>query len=220
MLHIFDMDGTLLLNTTASLLIAECLDALPGLARLEEQFAGGGLSTAEFAVAIFEQWKDLDEEVVRAAYESAPWIDGIEAVVTDIARRSEESLVITMSPNFFAELLLERGFGKVSSSQFPQLPFNVELDPSRILTPADKPALVLKYCREHHLELDQCVAYGDSMSDQPLFALLQHTVAVNAGPELQRAAAASYRGTNLWDAYQSGRALLSSPTRPPAGHQR
>jgi phosphoserine phosphatase len=215
MLHIIDMDGTLLLDTTASLLIAEASNSTDQLLALEEQFSSGGLTTADFARAIYSLWHDLDSATVRQAFVSAPWIGQVKEVVDDIARRNERSLVITMSPNFFADLLLERGFDAVLASEFPSLPFQEELEASRILTPDDKPKLVSQYCAHNGIDPHRCVAYGDSMSDEPLFARLSHTVAINAGPALQRHSAASYSGTSLWQAYQLGRRLLGRTPQVP-----
>ena len=55
------------------------------------------------------------------------------------------------------------------------------------------------------------MAYGDSMSDQPLFAALDNTVAVNADPALETAARVTYRGDDLRDAYTEARTLLDNP---------
>jgi phosphoserine phosphatase len=49
------------------------------------------------------------------------------------------------------------------------------------------------------------VAYGDSMSDAPLFRHLRATVAVNADHRLDGIATDEYRVDNLLDAYQLGR---------------
>jgi phosphoserine phosphatase len=72
----------------------------------------------------------------------APWIGGIEDVCADIARRGERSMLITMSPNFFAERLGDRGIDVVRSSQWPSLPFAAPIDPAGILSPADKVSLM------------------------------------------------------------------------------
>lgn len=55
---------------------------------------------------------------------------------------------------------------------------------------------------------DRCVASGDSISDEPLFALLDHTVAVNASSAFGMAAATHYRGNDMRAAYECGRRLL------------
>jgi hypothetical protein len=46
-------------------------------------------------------------------------------------------MLITMSPDFFANHLLSLGIDVVRASTFPPLPFRAAVDPG-ILTPADK----------------------------------------------------------------------------------
>ena len=65
------------------------------------------------------------------------------------------------------------------------------------------------------LPVEACVAYGDSISDAALFATLPNTVAVNADPALEAAAAVAYRGDDLREAYTHARTLLD--TARPAG---
>jgi phosphoserine phosphatase len=211
-LHVFDMDGTLLAGTTAPLLIAEQSGTVTELRHLEGELAASRLTTAEFAEAVHRLWSNVDAASVRAAFDSGTWMGGIPAVLDDIRRRGEQAMVITMSPDFFAELLLEWGFDLVEASQFPPMPFPTALDTAGVLAPDDKPRLVESYCRRRGIAFERCVAYGDSMSDEPLFALLDHTVAVNASATLEQMAAVSYRGDNMWAAYQCGRRLLDQTT--------
>lgn len=206
-LHVFDMDGTLLAGTTASLQVARQLGRVDDLAALEDQFATGALDSRGFALALRQLWHDLTPAVVAAAYEASPWLDRIEDVCTDIRSRGERSAVITMSPDFFAGLLASRGFDRVVASGFPALPFTAPLDPALILTPADKVRIVDELRRERPVRT--CVAYGDSMSDAPLFRHLEATVAVNADHNLTDLAAAHYRGNDLFEAYEVGRSLIA-----------
>jgi phosphoserine phosphatase len=55
------------------------------------------------------------------------------------------------------------------------------------------------------------IAFGDSMSDYPLFRALSHTVAVNSDDELSRLARMTYHGFDLYDA-----CFLSADTSIPA----
>jgi len=142
---------------------------------------------------------------------ASPWLDGIQELCADIRKRGERSVVITMSPDFFARHLLELGFDEVVASRFPALPFLEPLDPSGILTPDDKVRVVDELRAAHDLPESRCVAYGDSMSDAPLFRRLAKTVAVNADHHLAELAAVSYRGGDLAGAYALGRALLAEP---------
>ncbi|MGH3377488.1 MAG: hypothetical protein ACRDP6_22380 [Actinoallomurus sp.] len=64
-------------------------------------------------------------------------------------------------------------------------------------------------CEQYDLSHSRCVAYGDSLSDAPLFRRLTKTVAVNADHHLADLATLSYRGDDLAEAYTLGRALLT-----------
>jgi phosphoserine phosphatase len=210
-LHVFDMDGTLLRGTSAAIEISRRVGRLEPLAELERGFAAEEISAAEFAFATRELWHDLTEELVAEVIADAPWIEGIEDVCRDIAGRGERSMLITMSPNFFADHLAARGIDVVRASRWPPLPFAGSIDPAGILSPVDKVRLAEEERTTHGLPRSACVAYGDSMSDLPLFAILENTVAVNADSELERAARVAYRGEDLREAYAHGRALLNGP---------
>jgi phosphoserine phosphatase len=214
-LHLFDMDGTLLRGTTASLRIAAAHGSGVALRALEDRFAAGALDTAGFAAAIHGLWSDLTPETVAAAFAGGTWLTGIAEVTADIRARGERSAVITMSPGFFAEHLYAWGFDTVVASRFPDLPFRAPIDPSAILTPADKVRIADELLARHGLPASRCVAYGDSLSDAPLFAHLPATVAVNADHNLETLAAARYRGGSLFGAYALGRAHLGA-SQPPS----
>jgi phosphoserine phosphatase len=208
-LHVFDMDGTLLKGTTASLQIARHLGCTAELAGLEARFAAGQIDTRGFAAAIHGLWQSLTRQAVAEVFDACPWLGGIPEVCADIRGRGERSVVITMSPDFFALNLLELGFDAVVASRFPALPFREPPDPGGILTPGDKVRIVDELLTSHGLPRSQCVAYGDSMSDAPLFRWLANTVAVNADHHLAGLAAVSYHGDDLAGAYALGCALLA-----------
>jgi phosphoserine phosphatase len=216
-LHVFDMDGTLLRGTTAAIELSRRVGRLEPLAELERGFAAEEISPAQFAVEMRALWEELTAELVAEVVGEAPWIDGIEDVCHDIAERGERSMLITMSPDFFAEHLGVRGIDVVRASRWPAPPFAAPIDPAGILSPADKVRLTEAERTAHGLPRRACVAYGDSMSDLPLFAMLDNTVAVNADAALERAARVAYRGEDLRVAYAHGRALLDAAAPDQAG---
>jgi phosphoserine phosphatase len=209
-LHIFDMDGTLLRGTSASIEISRRLDCLEHLHELERRWAVEEITAAEFALEIRELWHELTPEAVASAALEAPWIVGIDVVWADIEQRGEYSMLITMSPDFFAEHLRERGVHVVCASTFPPLPFRGPVEPAGILNPIDKVRLAEEERRARGLPRSACVAYGDSLSDVPLFSEFANTVAVNADPSLESIARVAYRGEDLTGAYAHGRALLEA----------
>ncbi|MCP2343276.1 HAD family hydrolase [Actinomadura rupiterrae] len=204
------MDGTLLTGSTASLQIARHTGTEAQLRALEARFAAEEIDTKTFSTALYAIWRDgLTPATVASAYAGSPWLSGIGEVCADIRARGEHSLVITMSPDFFARHLLELGFDEVVASRFPPLPLAGPPEPGDILTPADKVAVADRVRAGHGLGVDRCIAYGDSMSDAPLFRHLPHTVAVNADHHLADIAALDYRGDDLAGAYALGRTLLT-----------
>ncbi|EHU1703118.1 HAD-IB family phosphatase [Acinetobacter baumannii] len=205
MLHVFDMDGTLLRNTTASLEISRHLECLSDITNLENQFEQSILSTQQFAQEVFKLWSTLLDSDVEHVFDNSPWIQDIHKVLSDIKKKGEHSIVITMSPNFFANKLKKFGFNQVYSSIFPTLPFSNPIDVSRILTPHDKVKITQKVLKDLGLNKTECIAYGDSGSDIPLFQYIQKNIAINGTESLTHLAKVKYTGNNLFDAYQLSR---------------
>lgn len=202
------MDGTLLRDTTASLEISRRLGRVEPMTALEERYAAGDIDEIAFAAAIHALWHDLTPRTVAEVVDGAPWIGGIEEVCADIAVRGETSMLITMSPAFFARHLRRRGVDVVHGARHPDPPFTGEPPAGIALLPADKVRLTEAARADRGLPVGACVAYGDSRSDGPLFAHLEKTVAVNASPAIEALARVTYRGDDLREAYARGRALL------------
>lgn len=212
-LHVFDLDGTLLRGSTVNLELARARGELEELERMEVAFSREGLDTRGFALRLRELWHDLTQETVTAALADSAWLEGITEVCADIEARGERSMLVTMSPNFLAEELRHHGFHAVHAAVFPPLPFTAELDVAGVLVPQDKVRLVDEELAAGGLDRDDCVAYGDSLSDEPLFRTLSRTVAVNASPDLAAIAATTYVGGDLREAYALGRGLLTGSDR-------
>ena len=205
--HFFDMDGTLLVDTTAPLLLAEALGRTDSLHALEERFASGTASTVEFARELHAQWGPVEPAVAKAAFDLAPLLQNIPEVITDIHSRGEKACLITMSPAFFAEQFVDFGFDAVYASRFPP-DAETPLDESAILSPKDKPRLAGAFCAEHGLRLDEAVAYGDSMSDVFLFGAVGVRISVNGDHHLEEIADVAVDGPDLLAAYRAAREAI------------
>lgn len=196
-LHVFDMDGTLLPGTTASLEIARAIGGLERLHDLEAAFRRGVLDTKGFAAELHRGWEQLTPEVVRRAFDAAPKLTGIEDLVGLLHDRGDVAVVISMSPDFFVRQFLSYGFDEAVGSTFPPLPFREELDPAGILSFEDKPKLVHKMCERYGILPARTLAYGDSQSDVPLFKQVGISVAVNADAAVRSLATVHYAGEDL-----------------------
>ncbi|MEV6764593.1 HAD-IB family phosphatase [Streptomyces sp. NPDC051105] len=217
MLHVFDMDGTLLPGTSATREMARVLGHAPDIDLLERDFGAGRIDTRQFARSMFRLWGPMDPGRVRVAFNASPKMRRIREVVADIAARGHRSAVITMSPLCFADHFRELGFDEVHGSVFPHSP-EVDIDTGAILRPEDKPLLTKAMCVRHGIAPDRVVAYGDSLSDRYLFEVAPVSVAVNGDAHVRPLASVGYTGRDLWEAYELAlsRSVLPKPAVSPS----
>ncbi|MFJ1748934.1 HAD family hydrolase [Streptomyces sp. NPDC088116] len=201
-LHLFDLDGTLIRGSAAAVEISRQLGLSAEIAELERDFAARGLAADEFAVRARELWAELTAVHVSAAFKGAPWLTGIREVWADIRKQGDYCAVISLSPDFFVSRLLDWGAHAAHGSRWPVLPFTEPIDRTGILNPAAKVKITNRLCAEFGVGLDDCVAYGDSMSDADLFAMVPRAVAVNADHHLAGLATHAYAGGDLREAYE------------------
>ncbi|MFJ2935310.1 HAD family hydrolase [Streptomyces sp. NPDC087219] len=200
-LHLFDLDGTLIRGSAAAVEISRQLGVDEEIAALEKSFLLRGLTPDEFAVRARELWSALTVEHVAAAFEGAPWLLGIREVWADIRDRGDRCAVISLSPDFFVERLLDWGVDAAHGSLWPAVPFTEPIHRPGILDARAKVRIARELCAEYGVDPSHCVAYGDSMSDAELFAIVPDTVAVNADHHLAGLARHSYAGGDLREAY-------------------
>lgn len=205
-LHIFDMDGTLL-RGSACLEISHYMGVLDDVNVIEEAWDRGEVDHVSFYEQCLPLWTGLTESGIDALFEASPWYEGISAVWADIAARGEQSAVLTLSPQFFAERLKRWGAGTVHGAEVfaGQQP-----NPALVMTPERKVKVAEELMQRYALSEDDCVAYGDSFSDGPLFERLPHTVAINGSERIREIATAVYDGTDLRQAYAVGRGLIDA----------
>lgn len=201
-LFIFDMDGTLLVKTTASIEIAKITGTIDQLHLLEKSFADGVIDAFRFAQEISAYWGILDKDLIRRAFETTPKLDNIAEVTALIRRGGGKSCLITMSPDFYANHFYDCGFDFIEASRFPTC-VEDQVRPEMILSPKDKAVIVRRLCRQLGFDLRDCVAFGDSMSDYILFKELEHTVSVNGDSKIRTLARYRYDGLDLHEAFLS-----------------
>ncbi len=208
-LHVFDMDGTLLVGS-ACLEISRSVGVLDETIAIEETWGRGEINDYEFWEQCLPLWKGISHEQIDNAFVSSPWLEGVEAVFNDIQDRNENSVVISQSPKFFVERIqkwgLDHAFGAVVTPGNPD-------GGVQIVTSEDKLRITDKLLSKLDLDHDRCVAYGDSSSDLELFKNLPNTVAINAKERIRQLAQTSYDGSSIWDAYMVGREIIDKTNR-------
>lgn len=172
------------------------------IAELERAFGAQQIGPHEFSVAAHALWAGLTTAHVRAAFDGAPWLTGIRDVWREIRERGDYCAVISLSPSFFVELLLEWGAHAAHGSVFPEVPFTRPVEAAGLLTPEGKVAVADRLCAQFGVRRADCIAYGDSPTDSLLFEAVSVSVAVNAGPYLAERATYVYEGRDLREAYQ------------------
>ncbi|BAU84632.1 HAD-superfamily hydrolase [Streptomyces laurentii] len=200
-LHLFDLDGTLIRGSAAAVEISRQLGLSAEIERLEQDFLARGLASDEFAVQARELWAELTPEQVAAAFDGAPWLSGIREVWADIRARGDHCAVISLSPDFFVQRLLEWGVEAAEGSRWPSVPFTRPIHRPGVLDASSKVRIAGELCGRFGVRPADCVAYGDSMSDAALFATVPETVAVNADHHLVDLATHHYAGADLREAY-------------------
>lgn len=203
-LHIFDMDGTLLAGS-ACLELSRRAGHIDAVEEMEERWGRGELGHVEFYELLLPLWAELGEDDIEEVFAGSAWLEGIEEVWRDIEARGEHSVVITMSPQFFAEKLLGLGLHEAFGAEVLA---GGEVVPEHVLTPEMKVYIATEVLERLGLGSEDTVAYGDSSSDVPLFEILDNTVSVNGSASLAEHAALAYRGNDLREAYRLGRLLL------------
>ncbi len=205
-LHIFDMDGTLLRGSSASIELARRLGCLEIVLAHERAAAHGEITNHQFHELCHPLWIDASDADVDAAFAAAPWMEGIREVLDRYrgARRTfgrdlDVPLVLGRAP-------LQWGVGSAHATE--AVLGQLVVDHRKILTAASKVIITQRLREERTLAIEDCVAYGDSKSDAELFSLLQHTVAVNGDAHVEHLARASYRGNDMREAYALGRKLI------------
>ncbi|GHI88573.1 HAD family hydrolase [Streptomyces xanthophaeus] len=202
LLHLFDLDGTLMYGSAAPVELSRQLGLSTEIAELELAFSAREIGPHQFSVAVHALWADLTPDHVRAAFEGSPWLAGIRDVWQEIRERGDYCAVISLSPSFFVELLLEWGAHAAHGSVFPAVPFTRPVEAAGILTPAAKVTVADRLCEQFGVTRSDCVAYGDSVTDMVLFEAVPVSVAVNARPLLTERATHVYEGRDLREAYQ------------------
>ena len=206
-LHVFDMDGTLL-EGSACLEICRHLGCLEEVLKVEDAWSRGEVGPVEFYEILLQLWDGLTEEGIDQVFAVTPWLTGVREVFADISRRGERSAVISLSPQFFVDRLLAWELGTAHGAG---VFVGVPIDPELVLTPESKVILAEQLMERYGVAEEDCVAYGDSSSDVPLFGRLENTVSVNGSKTLRAIAAVAYDGSDMREAYRLGRELIDRP---------
>lgn len=190
-LYIFDMDGTLIPGSTASLEIAKVTDTTHLLAEMEEALSNQAMTGLDFAQRIHELWGTPDAEIVKKAFQQCPKLRNIEKTLSHIKESGHVSCMMTLSPDYFAHRFFSYGFDYIFASTLPD----------KVLNGQKKVSLAKELCVELDISFSQSAVFGDSSTDVPLMQELPQSVAVNGKGQIHEHCAHAYAGEDLWEAF-------------------
>lgn len=196
----FDLDGTLLRNTSASRLIADSLGYGRAFADFEESYRVGRIANAD--VARVSACHVIGRTVAEMAeiLDGGDWIAGIEDVITALHERGIVSVLATVSWDFVAEIVAARyGFAAWCGTPMKRQGEKLTGQLGRPLESHDKAVFVTEVCSQRGVTLERAAAVGDSRSDVPTFRRVGLSIALNADHQARAVASVSCDTNDLRD---------------------
>lgn len=194
----FDMDGTLIKNTTADLFFASVLNVEEEVLELEVRLKRGLIDYSDFMVEVGHIMKDLSLDLIAANFSSLPLIKGIAETVETLKRNDIITLLITCSGEYFASLFksefkFDYVFG--TKHQIDERGF-IGIG-TQVCSAESKVQHLLNVAARHRVSPAECVAVGDSRSDIPLFEKVGLAIAFNSDETLADRADVYLRSDDL-----------------------
>ncbi|WP_231634022.1 HAD family hydrolase, partial [Streptomyces clavuligerus] len=186
---VFDLDGTLIRNTTVSLLLAEGVGRLPAVEELERLYDSYAIDNDTFSDREAALLAGLTPEQIRGFLADAPWTAGVEETLRTLTEGGCTLLLATLAWGFAVEELEHRPwFSAVGAADMEYVDGALSGRVDRYFDEQGKLDFVRAWCAERGVPLDQVAAVGDSRSDLRLFAGVGTSVALNASADARAAA--------------------------------
>lgn len=195
---VFDLDGTLLRQGSATELLARSFGHPPALEGVMERYRRGMCDNAAVAAVAAPMFAGRSLDDVAAVLAKGEWIDGIDTVVRELRTRGAVVAVATVGFDFVAEFVGRRhDFHAWCGTEMLRDGDRLTGHLLRALEARDKVSFVHRLCRGLAVEFDQVVAVGDSRSDLPLFQVAGASIALNADPGARAVAARAINTDDL-----------------------
>jgi phosphoserine phosphatase len=185
----FDLDGTLVPNTTVSLHLAPWVGH-HGMEDLERLYAQGQITNAEIAERDATFYKNRLRQDVWRQLEQLELIDGLTDTITGLKNRSLVPVIATVTSSLAADFVRDRyGFAAASGCGLGETDDGVLLGTvARHFDAEDKVRFVANIAQGLGLGFKDVVAIGDSTSDIPLFHAAGFSIGLNASSNARDAA--------------------------------
>ncbi|TDB79170.1 HAD family phosphatase [Micromonospora sp. KC721] len=196
----FDVDGTLVPNTSSGQHLAELLGHAEVVREAEAGYAAGVLSNEQVCVLDARGWASRSPAEVRGFLKTLPLVEGIAETVDWCRRHRLAPILATLAWDVVGEYLCDRfGFERSCGPRLEVVRGRYSGDVAAYFDEIDKRDFAVSVATELGVQLWHCAAIGDSRSDLPLFAEVGMAVAFNATAGARSAAHTSADGSDLRD---------------------
>jgi len=194
----FDVDGTLVPQTSSSEYLARFLGHAPEVGAAEEHYEAGRIDGQQWSAIDARGWTGCRPAQIEEFLHDLPLVDGIRDVVAWCENHRLLPVLATLAWQPVGRYLCARfGFARCCGPQLEVSEDRYTGGVAAHFDEYDKRDYALRLAREFDLTIGQCAAVGDSRSDVPLFEHVAMPIAFNAGPALQALARASVEGSDL-----------------------
>lgn len=182
----FDMDGTLIRNTNSvrylCTLNGKC-DELMGIETMEES---GAISWVEADYLKCRLLRGLQQATVQDSFDKEiTVISGLYECLLVLQEHGYKKVLVTAGPIDVANTLAERfAFDAVYGSKYEIVDGVYTGRLTQHLDTTGKLEVLMEFCQEHDIKLEDVVAVGDSASDLKVFEKCGKTIAINYSKSL------------------------------------
>jgi phosphoserine phosphatase len=197
----FDVDGTLVPETSSSQHMASFLGHLPALLGAEDAYAAGTLTNQQVSVLDARGWAGRRPSELGNWLDELPLVNGITEVVAWCREQQLVPLLATLAWEPVGLYLCERfGFDGACGPSLEVFEGRYTGEVAAHFDEYIKRDYALAAAARLGLEPRSCAAIGDSRSDVPLFECVGLAVAYNATAAARAIAHVSVEGEDLRDA--------------------
>lgn len=194
----FDIDGTLVPDTSTGSFIAKRLGSLEQMAAAERAYEEGRIDNGEVCAIDAASWRGYLRAEVESWLDELPLIADIRETVDACRGAGIEPHLASLAWTVVGEYLCRRfGFagccGPVLEEEDGVFTGRVR----RVFDEYDKRDYALRVCAERGIDPARCIAVGDSRSDLPLFAAVGESIAFNGSSAARAAATRCVDGPSL-----------------------
>lgn len=196
----FDLDGTLLPNTTVSLHLGPWLGH-HDIGDLERLYAQGRITNSEIAEREAAFFRARRREDVWRQLDQLEFIDGLIDTMKWVKDAALVPVIATVTSTVAAEFVCRRfGFAAASGCELGETENGIFLGTvAQHFEAKDKVTFVAQVAQSFALGMEDVVAIGDSTSDIPLFHAAGFSIALNASRNAREAAVAELNTHDLRD---------------------